>query len=172
VLSVFIDLARTLRGICPQDLLRQIQVVETCGGGIFQDLIELEPPGIVWIIDVLQILSDRSPALVEGIRPGIEQITISGIVTGCTPGGKRLLTLSWCVYIVTVRARDSAIVGIGRPRERRHRPLHGGLLGRVARAALTRQRTIPPGRSLMAFVAAHRGMKRIQTKRGVPVVRE
>jgi hypothetical protein len=60
------------RGVCSQDLLSQIQVVETYGGGIFQDLLEREPPGIVWIIDTFEILPDRSTVLIKGVRPGVE----------------------------------------------------------------------------------------------------
>jgi hypothetical protein len=45
--------------------------VETYGGGIFQDLLEREPPGIVWIIDTFEILPDRSTVLIKGVRPGV-----------------------------------------------------------------------------------------------------
>lgn len=102
---------------CSEDLPSQIQVVETHCGSILQDLLELEPSRVVWILDVLQALSDRSTAFVKSIRPGVEQSTVSGVVTGRAPGGKLLVALPWFVRIVTIGAGEPAVMRVGRPGE-------------------------------------------------------
>jgi hypothetical protein len=88
--------------------------VKTYRGGIFQNLFQLDPSRVVRVIDASQVLLERGTALIQSIRPGVEQGAVLGIVTGCTPGGERLLALPGRVAIVAIRAGESAAVRIRR----------------------------------------------------------
>ena len=86
--------------------------METYGGSILYDSLDLEPSWVVWIFDASQDVFDRSAALIKGIRPGVKQEAVPGAMAGYTLGGELLRMLPRCIRIVTVRAGEPATVRI------------------------------------------------------------
>ena len=93
-------------------------------------------------------------------------------MTGRTPDSELLGVLSGFAHVVTIRAGQAAVVRIGGAGEYVRYPLHGGLLGRMACATLTRQSAIALPLLPVAGSAGYRRMKRVEGKRRIAVVRK